>query len=771
MKKLLLFLGLMLVPMVHATVTTQNRTVSYTCTGSTGPYAFTFPISSPAALFVTENGIVLPSTSYTMTPLNGNYSNGGSVTLGTPCNSGQLALLVRMTPITQTTVFTDNMPLPMKSFENGLDKLTEIAQDQASIVFSANCPVGYVLQSLTGGTSTGSGSGTGSGGSGGSGGGGPGTGGGGIVVGGGGTFNPLGSGGGGGSSGGTWVYGGPICVPVGSGGGGGGFTNPMTQELFLMNPNGSNAPLNIPPNSGSISSTSVGDVWTNARGLAFDASSSNLEFDVVSHDLRFPLTTGFIPVVNGTTSNTLQNSLLDDGLTLTGLLEYSGLNGMAANSLILPAGSGFNPIGWGTYNETGLTPTTSISQCGAGSVCIGTGTQYTNTQGNLNAYGIYGTLLSARGNPYPNIAIQTLVTGFPLLTQDSAGIGWSGNIALSGTTGTRDYWNTYIHYGTGYNPTTTLTFAHGLGTSGQALINMPYPVSTAGVALSGTTSPMLLNGSAGTAGQVVTSAGPGATPTWSAAGGGGSNATQIQGYNISPTAPIQSATLVWDTSGPIYNIRQLTQDDILPGFSITSFVCGACTTIEIGATVTNPSFTASYSALPASANITNTMGINSPFALTTPFTSATVTGAFTQTTQTTATFTLTAIGTSTKTLSRTVTWNPRSFGGVGAASATSSVTASGVTAVLSNGAILANAGLNSTNVGQVFGGYNPSTQKIYILCIGGSHTFKDNVTGFSFAFNAPTAVTFLNVNGSTVTMYLYESTNLLTGTYSILVVS
>ena len=165
------------------------------------------------------------------------------------------------------------------------------------------------------------------------------------------------------------------------------------------------------------------------------------------------------------------------------------------------------------------------------------------------------------------------------------------------------------------------------------------------------------------------------------------------------------------------------------------------------------------------------MGINSPLALTSPFTSGTVTGTFTQTVQATATFTLTAIGPSTKTSTKSIVWNPRSFGGVGAAGATSSVTASGTTAVLSNGAVLASAGLNSTNVGQVFGPYTAASQKIYILCIGGAHTFKDNVTGFAFAFNSPMTVTFINANGATVIMYLYESTNLLTGTYSILVVS
>jgi hypothetical protein len=62
-------------------------------------------------------------------------------------------------------------------------------------------------------------------------------------------------------------------------------------------------------------------------------------------------------------------------------------------------------------------------------------------------------------------------------------------------------------------------------------------------------------------------------------------------------------------------------------------------------------------------------------------------------------------------------------------------------------------------VGQVIGSYTPSGQAIYLLLTGGSHTFTDNNTGFPMAFNAPITVTFTNVNGVTVMMYLYQTTN------------
>jgi hypothetical protein len=241
----------------------------------------------------------------------------------------------------------------------------------------------------------------------------------------------------------------------------------------------------------------------------------------------------------------------------------------------------------------------------------------------------------------------------------------------------------------------------------------------------------------------------------------------LAGVGVSGTAAANYVPIASNGTTAVWG--QLTQDMILPGFTISTFSGGS--NVEIGASVVNPAFTASYSSTPTSATITNTDGTDSPHNLTTPFTSATITGTFVKTTQTTTTFTLTAIKTSTKTASQTINWLPRVFGGVGAAGATSSVTASGTTAILSNSAVLASLGLSASQVGSTFGPFSPSGQKIYLLLIGGTHTFKDASTGFAFAFNTPTAVSFVNANGSTVSMFLYESSNTLTGTFSVQVVN
>lgn len=203
---------------------------------------------------------------------------------------------------------------------------------------------------------------------------------------------------------------------------------------------------------------------------------------------------------------------------------------------------------------------------------------------------------------------------------------------------------------------------------------------------------------------------------------------------------------------------------VATAFTISSFTgCGG--SLELGQTVTNPTCTASYSGTPNSASITNTDSIDSPLVLSSPFTSGTIVGTFQHTSVATTTVQLIAIGATTQTASQTYTWNPRIFSGVGTPGATSTVTASGTTAVLSTSDVLASAGLGAETVGETFGPFTPSGQSVYLLLTGSSHTFTDALTGFPFAMNSPTTVTFVNQYGVTVVMYLYQSTNTLTGTF------
>lgn len=251
---------------------------------------------------------------------------------------------------------------------------------------------------------------------------------------------------------------------------------------------------------------------------------------------------------------------------------------------------------------------------------------------------------------------------------------------------------------------------------------------------------------------------------------GSNTLAKLQGNTLTCGTVGANYVPVYQTSTSSFVCQALTADDIAPGFAINSFTCSTCGTYETGFTVASPTnFTAAYTSTPTSASISD--GTNTD-TLTTPFTSGSLAFSYTGA----ATFTLTAVGATTKTAQQSIARAPCVFGGVGAAGATATVTATGSgqctageTATLSTGAALSALQLSNSQVGQTFGPFSPSNQKIYLLLIGGSHTFTSG--GFAFPMNTPTAVAYVNINGSTVAMYLYESTNLLSVPFSVLVAS
>lgn len=205
-----------------------------------------------------------------------------------------------------------------------------------------------------------------------------------------------------------------------------------------------------------------------------------------------------------------------------------------------------------------------------------------------------------------------------------------------------------------------------------------------------------------------------------------------------------------------------------PPMTISSFTSGAIVNVELGFSIVNPAFVASYVGTPTSANITNTDSIDSPHTLTTPFTSATLAGTFVHTTATTTTFTLHASdGTNHPTADISAEWLPRIFSGTGTSGGATGATASGTSAVLvGDTGALPSAGLGAETVGTTFVYTGLTGQYVYMLLIGGSHTFVDANTGFPFSIIAPVSVSFTNQNGVVVSMWLYQSTNPLTGSFS-----
>lgn len=237
---------------------------------------------------------------------------------------------------------------------------------------------------------------------------------------------------------------------------------------------------------------------------------------------------------------------------------------------------------------------------------------------------------------------------------------------------------------------------------------------------------------------------------------GGSTTLYITSASINGV--IQGATGC-TTAGFYYSPATGTCSD--PTFAITSFTGGQ--TVEIGSTVNNPSFSASYSSTPNSAQITNTDGVDSPHILTTPFTSATISGSFTKTTQASTTFTLNAVSGTTKTANQNINWSPRYFGGVGTAGATNCTASGNNCSLVGATGTLSSAGVGNSQVGVTFGPYFPNNQKVYVFTSGAcTHTaWIDAQTGLTFPMNSGSAITFTNQNGSSVGMCLYESVNLL----------
>jgi hypothetical protein len=288
--------------------------------------------------------------------------------------------------------------------------------------------------------------------------------------------------------------------------------------------------------------------------------------------------------------------------------------------------------------------------------------------------------------------------------------GATGPTGFTGPTGTRGIPGTAANTGaSGATGATGPTGAQGI----------PGTATTTGA--TGPTG-AVGTGPTGATGAPGSAANTGATgPT--GAPGSGVNALFFQSVPIVPGPPTPSQVYVGSSGPTQFVLRQLTMDDILPGFTINSFsVSGG--TVEVGATVTNPTVSASYSATPASASVTNTAGVDSPLALTTPF---------------------------------SINWEFSTFAGDCAAGATSA-TASGTSAVLNGGAgTLPRAGLYDSIVGQTFN-VTLSSNCAGILTPHTTSPHTWTAGSFSFPMNAPVTFSFTNAQGVTSLYDFYQST-------------
>lgn len=223
--------------------------------------------------------------------------------------------------------------------------------------------------------------------------------------------------------------------------------------------------------------------------------------------------------------------------------------------------------------------------------------------------------------------------------------------------------------------------------------------------------------------------------------------------------------------------RTINQDEISPGFSIASFTKTApdpgVTLYRRGATLTGITAAATYvSGPPTAASISNILtgsvggGDVNPTAWTfsAPFAAATQpTNVKREGTDLGAdpvwTIQLSATGTAVDTENIVVTWTRDVYYGVGVAG-------------LNTEAAIEGLGFNALATGRARTiTLSPATEKVYYAFPKAYGLATFTLNGFPASFNAAFELALTNVNGLTSTYYVYESTNLLTGTSLMFVVS
>lgn len=243
---------------------------------------------------------------------------------------------------------------------------------------------------------------------------------------------------------------------------------------------------------------------------------------------------------------------------------------------------------------------------------------------------------------------------------------------------------------------------------------------------------------------------------WASGAAAGSGLPDPATFNDGCVPVVRSGAWVYDT--------RLTQDDIDAGFSISSFA-GAGTyaaTKEVGDSIINPSFTASYSALPASATINDGDGA---LALSSPFTAFAYSGGNAKTYTKTVvaafvTWLLSAIQSVTDTASVTATWLPRVFYGVA------------VPGTLNEAFIeaLASSALGSGFARTIVYPDAGGTKKLYYAfpaSFGTPSTFTSG--GFSVPFSLVATVTVTNSFGVALSYSLWASDNILNAAFTVVI--
>jgi len=118
------------------TVAISTSRIQYNCNGSVVAFAFGFGVGATDEIQVilTDSAGVettlTETTHYVISATNDDYESGGTVTTVATYAAGNTITILRDVPVTQESDFTENMPTLYETFEDGLDKLTRINQQQ-----------------------------------------------------------------------------------------------------------------------------------------------------------------------------------------------------------------------------------------------------------------------------------------------------------------------------------------------------------------------------------------------------------------------------------------------------------------------------------------------------------------------------------------------------------------------------------------------------------------------------------------------------------------
>jgi hypothetical protein len=204
----------------------------------------------------------------------------------------------------------------------------------------------------------------------------------------------------------------------------------------------------------------------------------------------------------------------------------------------------------------------------------------------------------------------------------------------------------------------------------------------------------------------------------------------------------------------------LTLDQIAPAYSINSFGLTGASIVEVGTTIAAPAFTASYSATPTSAILTDDQGSASRDVSSTP-TAFSATASYTKGTPASVTWTLSAHSASspTKARSTSASWLQRIHYGAGAPGLRS---AAAILALSSNPLAGGRTGSFPFATGNT-----AANQKAYFAIPSGFGTPVFKNQGLPFAMALVAAAVAVTSNGVVQSYDLYESDNVGLGSFTL----